>query len=273
MNISFIGVPNASIEGRYNDVHYFVEKILENKDKFFTSTKVKKIPYKDTNEFDTITAVPYEKGVVFKIDNLDENDKENNNTTVDFIITETGVHYIITKAAWNFNRNAEIQQQVQANIEKAQEITNNLGKQIETNRLFTEDNSKEFLIKFSHKRQEKIQRKDYETSMTTTFIKLEELSNEFKNNDDLKQLQAKQEGLKELSDKKEEYKKQLDSISPEKMEILEKFSNGDIDKMTAIKMINKITDTEEKPKVANEDVQKLLDYVLEGENIDKKDND
>ncbi len=270
MDIKYIGIPNANIEGRYNDIKYFIEKILLYKDSLLTTLHIDRIVYGSTEEFDSIKVLPYEKGVVFEIDNLKDETKYSNNTEAKLIVSDNKIYFIITKADWNNNRNAEVEQQANENELKAKELINELGKELKSDRIEPFEKSNEWLVRFSQKRQEKVQKKAYSDIMNKIFIILEKAKNLFETDENLKKMETEQEIIKQTSDQKELYKKELDAISAEKLEVLYQYSKGDIDKKTAIKNINEINDKENKPKVTEEDVKSMLEYVIQG---NLKDND
>ena len=134
MNIEYIGVPEANIEGRYNDMYYFMEKIVGLENHFLKNLKATHIMYNGTEEYDDITVIPYENGIVYKIDNLDS-DYDNNNTTASLITTDNHIYFIITKADWDHNRVAEVQRTVVKNNEKEQEIIKSLGNPLDIDKI------------------------------------------------------------------------------------------------------------------------------------------
>ena len=273
MDIKYIGIPSANIEGRYNEIKYFIEKILSFESTFLSTLHIDRIVYGSTDEFDSIKVVPYERGVVFEINNVADETEYSNNTEAKLIVSDDKVYFVITKADWNHNRSPEVEQQAAANTEMANSLINSLGLKLDTDRIEPFEKSKDWLINFSQRRQEKIQKKAYSDIMSKIFSKLKEALNLFETDESLNMMETEQENLKQVSDQKELFKKQLDSISDEKMEVLYKYSNGDIDKMSAIKLINQINDRTEQPKVSEEDLKNLLDYVIQGNILDKDDSE
>lgn len=273
MDIKYIGIPNANIEGRYNDIKYFIEKILSFENTFLSTLHIDRIVYGSTDEFDSIKVVPYEKGVVFEINNVADETEYSNNTEAKLIVSDDKVYFVITKADWNHNRNPEVEQQASVNAEMTNDLINSLGLKLDTDRIEPFEKSKDWLINFSQRRQEKIQKKAYSDIMTKTFSKLKETLNLFETDENLNKMETEQENLKQVSDQKELYKKQLDSISPEKMEVLYQFSKGSIDRITAIKQINAINDAKDEPSVSEEEMKSLLEYVIQGNILDDDSED
>ena len=262
MDIKYIGIPNANIEGRYNDIKYFIEKIVSLEDKFSTNLHIKKVFYNDTEEFDNISIIPYEKGLVFEINNTEDQTKYSNNTEAKLIVSDDKVYFIITKADWNNNRNAEVENKALENTKQAKELITTLGKTLQTNRLESYEKSKEWLIKFAAQRQEKIQKEKYTSITSVMFNKLKEALKLFESDKTLKELNISQEKEKQSSDRKEQYKKQLDAIPEEEMEVIYQYSIGKIDQITAIRNIKAIKEQKQQPKVTDEQVKDMIYYAM-----------
>ena len=268
MNIEYIGVPEANIEGRYNDMYYFMEKIVGLEQHFLKNIKASHIMYNNTEEFDDITVVPYEKGIVYKIDNLDS-DYDNNNTTASLIVTDNNVHFIITKADWDHNRVAEVQRTVVKNNEKEQELITNLGEQLEVDKLGEYDPGKG-LAKIGQEMREKRQRKDYEKILNKSMNILKQAVVLFGTNINLKSLKASQEALKLESDQKELIDKQISSIPQEQLDIMYQFSTGQIDQNTAVMMMQQYNEKVQKEQQGIPAEQLKILYDCASGNIDNQ---
>ncbi len=271
MNIKYTGIADANIEGRYNDILYFIEKIISLESEFSLKTSVDHVVYNDTEEFDSIKLVPYEKGAVFEISNVEDETDYSNNTIANLVVSDTDINFVIVKADWDHNRNPLVEQQAIDNVKLVDELKKPLGKLLEIDYLESKEKTKDWLINFAHQRKEKIQKKAYADVFGKTFSNLKEAVHLFSVDGSLKSLEDNQVKLKQESDNKELLKKQIDSIPEDKMEILYQYSSGAIDRETAIARINALNDAEDnKVTVSEEDIKKMLDYVIQGDINNKK---
>ena len=272
MDIKYIGINDANIEGRYNDLEYFITKIVSLENEFLSTMHIDHVVYDNTDEFDSIKVIPYQKGVVFEINNTADENEFSNHTEAMMIVSEDKLCFVITKADWNHNRNSEVEQQSIVNTDMANDLIDTLGTKLETDRVEQFEESKEWLLKFAQRRQEKIQRRNYKDIMSKTFNRLKNSINLFQTDDSLKSLHVNQEQQKQTSDQKEQLKKQIESIPDDQMEVLYQYSIGALDKMAAIKQINAINDKKDEPKVSEEQVKDMLEYVLQGNIFNKDDS-
>lgn len=258
MNIEYIGSPDANIEGRYNDMYYFIDKIVSLENRFIKELHIGNIKYGNTEEYDDITVVPYEKGIIFKIDNLDS-DPDNNNTTASLVVLENEIYFILTKADWNHNRNTDLQKGITKNIEKENEFIEKMGLALETDKI-CEYEKGTGLVKLGQTMRENRQRKQYEEVFKKSVNNLKQALILFKTNPELQNLKYNQEVLKQNSDNKEIAIQKINEIPKEKMDIIYRFNAGEIDYNTAVSLMNQSENeqmNQEKQKVYQEQLQSL----------------
>ena len=124
MEIKYYGVKGANLGSGFDSPDYFISQIIEKGDKILTESKM----HNFTGQMQHLSVYPYEKGVVYKIDNRDSSDNYNNNTEATIIVSGNNISFIVTGIDKTYNSDQNMQSLVEANKKVESDIINGLGK-------------------------------------------------------------------------------------------------------------------------------------------------
>ncbi len=170
MEIKYYGVEGARLEGGFNSPDYFVNRILENKDKILINSYL----HNFTGQMEHLEVQPYEKGVVYKINNLDSSDNYNAITYASIIVSGDSVSFIVNSIDKTYNSTEELQELAEANRKVESDIINGLGKAYPTDKVGNYQKSDNKFIRVVETRQEQSQRANYTNAVSKSMETLKE---------------------------------------------------------------------------------------------------
>ena len=170
MEIKYYGVKGANLGSGFDSPDYFISQIIEKGDKILTESKM----HNFTGQMQHLSVYPYEKGVVYKIDNRDSSDNYNNNTEATIIVSGNNISFIVTGIDKTYNSDQNMQSLVEANKKVESDIINGLGKAYAADKVGNYQKSDNKFIGMVETRLEQAQRTNYTNVVSKSMETLKE---------------------------------------------------------------------------------------------------
>ena len=170
MEIKYYGVEGAKLGSGFNSPDYFISEIIENGDKVLTDSRISNF----NGQMENLSVQPYEKGVAYKVDNLEPSDNYNNNTKATIIVSKNNVSFIVDSIDKTYNSDQNMQSLVEANKKVESDIISGLGKAYEVDKVGNYQKSDNKFIRVVETRQEQSQRTNYTNAVSKSMETLKE---------------------------------------------------------------------------------------------------